>query len=317
MQKLVPLLLKAAGLGLILLGFVGAYYGPLEIYCFYFFSPGGRFAYEGFGVGSLWFGGLVVQNLGYYAVAAVCLPLGIGHLGLRRWGLKLTRLALWFWLGAGLLLAGHAALLVPAVLQLDASREVLLGQMAAVGLAGLVGLVALPAAGLWLYNSGRVRAAFGQNGPRNTWIERTPLPVLALLLLELITIVVLHVAIFFQGLFPLLGPLLVGRPAMYWLAGCVVALGVLIYGTARRERWAWWGSLGFFSVLALSSLLSFAGRRLLDVALLLNPPAFELEVLAKMVVLHDLPLVGLVAIPLLAAGGLVIATRRHFWPGAT
>lgn len=52
MQKLLPNFLRTTGLALILVGMVAAYYGPLEIYVFYFFSDGGRFHYDGFGVGS-------------------------------------------------------------------------------------------------------------------------------------------------------------------------------------------------------------------------------------------------------------------------
>jgi len=106
MRKLIPYLLRAVGLVLTLIGLVAAYYGPLEIFVFYFFSEGGRFHYDGFGMGSLWLAALVVQNLGYYVIAALCLPLGVGHVKLRRWALTLTQLTLCFWLGTGLLLLG-------------------------------------------------------------------------------------------------------------------------------------------------------------------------------------------------------------------
>ncbi len=89
MIKLIRVLLKIIGFALILVGLVAAFYGPLEIFVFYLFSEGGRFHYDGFGVGSIWFAALVVQNIGYYVIAAICIPIGIGHLKLRRWALTL------------------------------------------------------------------------------------------------------------------------------------------------------------------------------------------------------------------------------------
>src|SRR5512137_3172380 len=59
--------------------------GPLEMYCFYLFSEGGRFHYEGFGFGSFMFGNIASQIVGYYLIAAMLIPLGYGHLKVRRW----------------------------------------------------------------------------------------------------------------------------------------------------------------------------------------------------------------------------------------
>lgn len=79
MQRLIPIFLRIIGVVLIIVGIIAAYYGPLEIFVFYLFSEGGRFHYDGFGVGPFWFAALVVQNIGYYIIAALFLPVGIGH----------------------------------------------------------------------------------------------------------------------------------------------------------------------------------------------------------------------------------------------
>ncbi len=42
-------ILVAIGVFLLLIGLAAALLGPLEMYCFYLFSEGGRFHYEGFG----------------------------------------------------------------------------------------------------------------------------------------------------------------------------------------------------------------------------------------------------------------------------
>ena len=42
------LILVFIGVVLLLLGLAAAFLGPVEMYCFYLFSEGGRFHYEGF-----------------------------------------------------------------------------------------------------------------------------------------------------------------------------------------------------------------------------------------------------------------------------
>ena len=88
MPNLIPKILRIFGVVLTIVGVVAAYYGPLEIFVFYLFSEGGRFYYAGFGMGSFWFATLVVMNIGYYLIAALFLPVGLGHLKLRRWALR-------------------------------------------------------------------------------------------------------------------------------------------------------------------------------------------------------------------------------------
>ncbi len=312
MQMFLPLFLKLIGFVLLLIGLVAAYYGPLEIYVFYLFSEGGRFHYEGFGVGSLWFAYLVVQNIGYYIVAALCIPVGIGHLKLRRWAITLAQLYSWYWLGAGVLLAGNLLLLVPAALSLDLNREVLLPRMVAVGATVLIFLVLLPVLTLWFYKSEGVRSAFAAHDPNTYWTERYPFPLLALLLLFAIMIIVLHLAYFFQGAFPLFGQILLGRSSAHILSLCILMLGVLMYGVIRLKTWAWWGSLATISLLLVSSAISFGRHTFHDFILMMNLPAYELELLDGLMLLRGYNLVGLVDPPLMLALVLLVYSRRYF-----
>jgi hypothetical protein len=312
MHKPTSFLLRTIGAVLLLVGLVGAYYGPLEIFVFYLFSRGGQFYYDGFGMGAFWFGALVVQNLGYYVIAVICLPLGIGHLGLRRWTPTLARLVLTFWLGAGLLLLGNGLLLIPAFFKLDLERNVLLFRLIAGGTALLCALVLLPVLGLWFYKRETVQAAFKANEEQGTWIERFPFPVLALLLSYVIMIAGLHVTIFFQGIFPMFGQIWLGRPAAYVISLCFVILCILIYGTVQLKKWAWWGGWIFISLLSVSTLLSFAGRSIYDLLLMMNLPAYEMEFLDRMVLYQDVPMAGYLVPPLLLTLGLILYSGKYF-----
>lgn len=274
MQNYTCPFLKIIGVVLTLVGLVAAYYGPLEIFVFYFFSEGGRFYYAGFGMGSFWFAALVVQNIGYYVIAALCLPVGLGHLKLRRWALTLTQLYLWFWLGAGTLLTGKLILLIPSALRLDLDRSVLFVRMGLVGVFSFLFLILLPTLALWFYKSERVRLVFQAHDPNRYWTER--------------------------------------YPSVYVVSFCILVLSLLIYGTVRLKGWAWWGSLVGLSLLSVSSALSFSRHSFYDIILMLDLPPYEMDFLDEWVLIHDYHPVGLLAAPLLIALGLTVYSRRYF-----
>ncbi len=94
--------MKILGIALIIIGLVGLFYGPLEIYCFYFFSSGGQFYYEGFQIGSLWFAYLTIQNAAYYIIAFLLLPIGIGTFKLHNWARKLSLNLFFIWIVLGI-----------------------------------------------------------------------------------------------------------------------------------------------------------------------------------------------------------------------
>lgn len=315
MDKLLPNLLRLFGLGFLLVGLVAAYYGPLEIYVFYLFANGGRFHYDGFGMGSFWFAALVVHNLGYYAVAAAFIPLGVGHLKLRRWALTLTQLSLWFWIGIGILLSGNFIMLIPAALALARAQPVLLTRGAIIGVAAVLSLLVLPILAMRFYRSEQIRLVFVQYDTNQYWTERYPFPLLAVLLLFVIMILGLHIAIFFQSLFPFFGSILLGRPAVYLVALCILLLGILIYGTVQLKPWAWWGSVVYVSVLSVSTAWSFSRYRVYDIILMLKLPAYEMAFLGKLPLVQEVYLVGLLTPPLLMALALIVYSRRYFGYG--
>ncbi len=180
------------------------------------------------------------------------------------------------------------------------------------GAVGTTALVVAPALLLWLYHRRVVTAYFAANDAGRTWVERTPLPVLALLLLLAAVILVLHMALFVQALFPWFGDFIVGRPVAPLIAALIVLAGVLAYGVAQRRRWAWWAVLLYFALLATSSALSFSRHSVGAILRLLALPPAEAAVIARVPVLDDLYLTALVTAPLLAGLLPLLLARRHF-----
>ncbi|MBU0492872.1 MAG: hypothetical protein KKB13_13570, partial [Chloroflexi bacterium] len=179
--------LVAIGALLLLVGIAAAILGPVEMYCFYLFSEGGRFHYEGFGFGSFMFGNIACQIGGYYLIAAVAIPLGYGHLRVRRWARKLSVTLLWFWLVVGL------PLIVVLFLMLVTAKELSLAAVVIVAIALVLSYLALPGVLIRFYRGRNVRLTFKAKDPKTYRIEDLPMPALVLSSLYIFYIVVLHV----------------------------------------------------------------------------------------------------------------------------
>jgi hypothetical protein len=275
------------------------------MYCFYLFGEGGRFGYPGFRFGCFMFGNIAAQILGYYAIAAVLLPLGYGHLGRRRWvrPLALALIGFWWMMGLPFSLVFLAVLL--------ASKEVTLaGVVVVIGFLAASYLV-LPWLLRRLYRSRDLRLTLEAHDPNEHRLERTPVPVLTLCLLYLSYLVALHIPILLNGLYPLFGTFLSGLPGIAALDLSILALGFLTWGTFEQRAWAWWGGLAYWGLLAVSTAISFAVSSYPELLAILDFPPRELEFLDG-VPLQGIHLTAFFALPMLILLGYLVASRRHF-----
>jgi hypothetical protein len=297
-------ILAAIGAALLLVGVVAAVYSPAEIYSFAFFSPGGRFHYEGFGLGSLMFAIIVWQIVAYAAIAFVLIPLGYGHLRLRRWARPWMVSLLWCaWILGVPLLVVSVFLLSFKELSAPAAWLVL----AILGLSYLIG----PGLLIRFYDSRDVRQTFAARDGRTYRIETVPMPVLVLAALFVFYVVAMQVPLFFHGLFPLFGRWLSGAPGAVLLESSVIVLLVLTWGVWRRRAWAWWGALAYFVLLTCSVAVTLLRSRFAEIVTGAQLPPAEVEMLQG-VPLQGVHLVPFVGIPLLITLGVIIVSRRHF-----
>lgn len=299
------LILAGIGVLLLLVGIPAAFLGPVEMYCFYLFSEGGRFHYEGFGFGSFMFGNIASQIIGYYLIAMLLIPLGYGHLKTRRWARTLSLTLLWAWLVVG------APLAVVVFFVLVASKD--LSPIAAIIAIVVLALsyLVIPGVLIHFYQSRDVRLTFETKDPNLYWVEKLPGPILVLVSLDLFYVILLHISILFNGMFPLFGRFVFGLRGILLLDLAIACLICLTWGTIRRRAWAWWGSLAYFVLMALSSLLTLLKSRYLDMLSMMRFPPTEIEFL------DGLPVQGyhfavLIGIPLLMTLGVLILAKRHF-----
>ncbi len=299
------LILRITGALLLLIGGAAAFLGPAEMYCFYLFSEGGRFHYEGFGFGSFMFGNLASQILGYYFVAVTLIPLGYGHLRVRRWARPLAQALLWFWIVAGV------PLIVAFLFVLLSAKDLSLPAALIVSAVLGVSYPALPGLLIRFYRSKNVRLTFENRDPKTCWIERLPVPILTLSALFSFYVVVLHVLISFNGVFPLFGAWVNELQGIVLLDISILCLVGLTWGTLGLRKWAWWGALLYFGLMTVSWMITLVSSSWSDILTTMDFPPFEMELL------QGLPLQGvhfavLVGIPLVLTLGAIIRAKHCF-----
>ena len=251
------------------------------------------------------FGNMACQIIGYYLIAIAAIPLGYGHVTRRRWARTLSMTLLWFWLVVGVPLT--IVFLFILVTAKDLSLIAVLIAIVAMGASYLV----LPGLLIRFYRSRDVRLTFETRDPRSYRIEELPLPILVLCALYSFYAIVLHVPIFFNGMFPLFGDFVYELPGILMLDVSIMLLVCLIWGTWRRSSWAWWGGLVYFGLLTSSSILTFAKSDYLDILSMMKFAPLEMKAL------QGLPFQGFYfavffGVPLLITLGLIVASKRHF-----
>jgi len=298
-------LLAGIGALLLLAGVALAVLAPVEIYAFYLFSVGGPFHYEGFGFGSFMFGNIAAQIMGYYLLAILLIPLGLGHLGLRRWARTCSLVLLYAWLVVGV------PMIILFLLVLFASKDLppLIGWAVILVLALSYPIV--PLLLIRFYQSRDVKGTFGSRGSGQHSLEQRPLAVLVLGFLLSLIALVLHIPLFFRGLFPLFGTFLVDREGILALALSVLCLVFLTWGVFRQKAWAWWGSVLMVGLLASSSILTLTVTSLAELLALLRFPPREMEFLDGLP-LQGWHLAAFIGLPLLLTLVTILLSKRHF-----
>jgi hypothetical protein len=300
-------ILRAIGLLLVGVGAFTAFLAPLELFIFRWFAPGGRFHYEGFGFGSFMFANMAAQILGYYLIAAVFIPVGLGHLTLKRWARPLVLGLFGFWLTLGL----------PLIITLFAigvaSKELQVVQAVFYAAALCASYFLLPWLFLRFYRSRDSVLTLKSHDPSPHWLETLPLPLLVLAMLYGFYAVFLHIAILLNGIFPLFGHFVYGLQGAVLVDGTIWALALLAWGTLQRWRWAWWGALALVGGLAASTISTLWGTTYAELLAGLAFPPEELDMLAG-VPAQGWHLALFMGLPLLATVGLILYAQRTWRP---
>jgi hypothetical protein len=203
------------------------------------------------------FPGMVV----YAALATAFVWLGIGSVRARRWAREVSLSLSWVWLLTGICSLILAWLLLPSVLGALAGEggfpvEVtLLVTVVTTAVLGIV-YVLLPGAFVLFFRSPDVAATCHARDPGRQWTDDLPQRLITLILVWALAAVSVLVMPAYRFVVPFFGVVLVGSAgAIVWLViliGCVA----LVWGSARREPWAWWGAMIGVFLAGVSTVLT-------------------------------------------------------------
>lgn len=298
-------ILRGFGCFLLILGGCIGLLGLAEFYCFPLFSAGGRFHYAGFGFGSFMFGNIVSQIIAYSLIAAIFIPLGLGHMQLKSWIVPLSKVLLWSWLVVG----GPVALLIAFILLASKSLTIFLTAAALLFLA--LSYLLFPFLFLRFYNKPQVMQILKTHDPRAYWISNRPIPLLVMAALDLFYIIVLQILVLFNGIFPLFGNFLSGVPGILALEASTFIFAFFARATLKRKFWSWWGSVLWLGIFTLSLIATFALNTYSDLLSVLAFPPTEVDIL-KNIPLQGYHLAVLAGIPLVVTLLLAIRSQHHF-----
>jgi len=248
---------------------------------------------------------IAVKIMGYYVIALICIPLGYGHWMLRRWIQRVSLTLLWSWLILGI------PLLIAFVVMLIASKDSA-GALDYL-LVPLIPIAYLVVPGLliWFYRSESVRMTLETRDPNQNWIDQQPIPILVLCFLYFVNLLALHCLTFFNGILPFFHVFLVDLAGFGLITISVIWLAILIWGTIRRELWAWWGALLTFGLLTFSSILALSRYSWADLLNLMKFAETELEALGG-VPLQGFHLIPIVGIPMFLTLVVILYSRSYF-----
>lgn len=303
--KRTGMMLYGIGIISLIIGAVSAVIAPLEFYCYYFFFEGGRFHYDGFGMGSFMFAFITFQIFAYYLIAVVFLGLGYGHLRMKRWIRIFSIILLKIWLVTGLPIIIAVILFISMTKALPFFYGILLFVLIAST------YFILPFFMLRFYNSPLLDTVLESDDPAAKWLMRHPERIIFLVFLYICYACVLHIPIFFRGIFPLFGIFVHGMKGMICMELSLVVLILLCFGTLQQKRWAWWSGIVFFLTWIVSIAVTFLNHSFMDILAVLKFPAREYEAVRN-VPLQGYHMIIFLGLPLVLTLYLIYKSKPYF-----
>lgn len=274
-QTKARLIVKILGIIQLLIGFSTLVIAPIEIYSFYLFSEGGVFYYDGFGIGSFIHGLIVAQIFAFYGIGLLLIIIGYGHIKLKNWSLNLSLGSIWFWIIFGLPVMVFFLPLL-AMKEINTQYPILLLAFAAMLL-----IIVIPGLLLLFYNQKSVKELFRTHNKQGNESQFMPVLSYLVLLVYSLFILLFHILIFYQGIFPMFGQFLTGLSGITIYGFLILITILLIYGLLKKVHISWIVSIVLFSTLIVSSTITILGYKYTEIIELLKLPKLENDIFLK------------------------------------
>jgi len=275
-QTKARLIVKILGIIQLLIGFSTLVIAPIEIYSFYLFSEGGVFYYDGFGIGSFIHGLIVAQIFAFYGIGLLFIIIGYGHIKLKNWTLNLSISTIWFWIIFGLPVMVFFLPLL-AMKEINTQYPLLL-----LAFASLLLIIVIPGLLLLFYKQKSVMGLFCKQNDLRNESQIMPVRSYLVLLVYYLFILLFHILIFYQGIFPMFGKFLTGLSGITIYGFLILITILLIYGLINKVYISWIVSIILFSILTASSIITLLSYKYTEIIELLKLPKLENDIFSKL-----------------------------------
>ena len=262
--------IKTIGLLLLVTGLLSLFLVFAEFTSFYAFSEGSKFHYDGFGFGSLMFAFIVSNVMAYFTIAASCIPLGIGNLALKKWGLNLSLAFL-----RTILIIG-ATIIISFLFSFDLIKILEPYQTLIILAFLLIFSIGLPFVLVKFYLNPKSERLF-ENSDFDNYFEKQSPEKLTIILLNFFWILVFYLLIFLKGAFPVFSKFIFNKEGVYLLSTASFTLIVLTYLFYKNKYYAKFASVAYYIVIFFTFGATFLKYTTKDFLNLLNLPAYEME----------------------------------------
>jgi hypothetical protein len=270
--------------------------------------------------------GFAVASLGYLALAALLITLGIGAIQGKRWAWALNLILSWFWLVMGVLMTVFLAILLPqgflagmhaSVAQNPGARPVPPGVMAAVLtffiICFAVLLIVLPLVFLLFYRTKDVEQTCKHRDPVEGWTDRRPLPVLAFALVAAVGCVY-YLLTSFTAPAPFFGRYLTGLPAVAFFLALAIIDAYVAYSCFQVKIAGWWVAVITMGIRIVSAVLTLKSANLLQAYSRMGWSQRQLDMMRGNPMFRSGFLMWWTLVFLLLYFGFVLWLKRYFRP---
>ena len=282
---------RIIGFSLLLIGICLLFFAPYEMYCFYLFSEGGQFHYEGFNFGSFMFGNISSQVVGYLFIGAILSIVGYGHIRLYTWARRLTISLLYSWLIVGLPVS------LIFIFMLLASKNISIFLLCFTIIVMLLLYFVVPVLIIKHYKKNKAISVFNMQKCPN-FTNNIPIKLSTSNIVSIYFMVIDFLLIFFNCVFPFFGSIDTDRTGLYLIEINVAWLSIILLGTMKKKKWALWSSIIYYGLLLVSIIITFIKNNYYALLASLNFPEKEVGLL-KGIPIKSYQIILILSIPII------------------